>query len=122
MGGGIIMGLDMYLYEKETHQVASWRKANAIHGWIINYTNAIDNCTPITLQMRDLIELQNVCKEVLLNPEKAQDLLPPTPGFFFGSYEIDEWYWDSVKDTTEKLTNIIKENEEDATFEYQASW
>ena len=116
------MGLDMYLYAKKTHQVASWRKANAIHGWIINYTNAIDNCTPITLQMRDLIKLQNVCKEVLLNPEKAEDLLPPTSGFFFGSYEIDEWYWDSVKDTTEKLANIIKENEEDATFEYQASW
>ena len=122
MGGGIIMGLDMYLYEKEIHQVASWRKANAIHGWIINYTNAIDNCTPITLQMRDLIELQNVCKEVLLNPEKAEDLLPPTPGFFFGGTQIDEWYWDSVKDTTEILTHIIKENEEDATFEYQASW
>ena len=122
MGGGIIMGLDMYLYAKETHQVASWRKANAIHGWIINYTNSIDNCTPITLEMRDLMELHNVCKEVLLNPEKAEDLLPPTSGFFFGGTQIDEWYWDSIKETVDTISTIIDQSVEDATFEYQASW
>lgn len=116
------MGLDMYLYAKETHQVASWRKANAIHGWIINHTNAIDDCTPITLEMHDLIELHNVCKEVLLNPEKAEDLLPPTSGFFFGGTEIDEWYWDSIKETVDTISTIIDQSVEDATFEYQASW
>ena len=33
------MGLDMYLYQKDTHDVAYWRKANAIHGWIIEETD-----------------------------------------------------------------------------------
>jgi hypothetical protein len=63
------MGLDMYLYEKQVHEVAYWRKANAIHGWIINYTNSIDDCTPIHLNKRDLIVLRDTCIQVL---EQAQ--------------------------------------------------
>jgi hypothetical protein len=114
----------MYLYEKEIHQVASWRKANAIHGWFVTNWGTEDDCTPISVPKRGLIDLRDTCAKVIEigTKDAAEELLPPTPGFFFGSYEIDEWYWDSVKDTIEKLTNIIKENEEDATFEYQASW
>ena len=84
------MGLDMYLYKKEVEEVAYWRKANAIHGWIINHTNAIDDCTPITLRKQDLYELREVCIKVLESNSKdlAEELLPPTSGFFFGSYEV----------------------------------
>jgi hypothetical protein len=116
------MGLDMYLYEKEVHEVAYWRKANAIHGWIINRTNAVDDCTPIELQKQDIIELRNVCQDVLIDPSKAEELLPPMDGFFFGSTGIDDWYLENVKDTVEKLTTIINQSVDDATFEYQASW
>jgi hypothetical protein len=116
------MGLDMYLYEKEVHEVAYWRKANAIHGWIINRTNAVDDCTPINLYKQDIVDLRNTCQEVLIDPSKAEELLPPTPGFFFGSTEVDDWYLENVKDTVEKLTTIIDQSVDDAIFEYQASW
>jgi hypothetical protein len=48
--------------------------------------------------------------------------LPPTEGFFFGSNGIDEWYWDNVQDTLNKLNKAIDESVDDAMFEYQASW
>ena len=116
------MGLDMYLYKKEINAVAYWRKSNAIHGWIINRTNAIDDCTPIQLHIDDLVDLVNVCKEILNNPIKAQKLLPPRAGFFFGSTEIDERYMYDIKSTIEKLTEIIKQSDDNTVFEYQASW
>jgi len=117
------MGLDMYLYEKEVNEVAYWRKANAIHGWIINRTNRIDDCTPIELTKKDIIELRDTCQQVIEAGDEtvAEELLPPTSGFFFGG-GIDDWYWENVKETVEKLTTIIDQSVDDATFEYQASW
>jgi hypothetical protein len=118
------MGLDMYLYEKQVHEVAYWRKANAIHGWIINHTGAVDNCTPINLTKQDLINLRELCMKVLNNgtPEYAEEMLPPSSGFFFGSTTIDEWYWQDLNDTVAKLNTALSESVDDAMFEYQASW
>jgi hypothetical protein len=81
----------MYLYEKQTHEVAYWRKANAIHGWIINHADVIDNGTPVPLTKQDLYDLREVCIKVLDGHTKeiALELLPPTEGFFFVNNEID---------------------------------
>ena len=118
------MGLDMWLYEKQVHEVAYWRKANAIHGWIINHVNAVDDCTPISLTKQDLIDLREVCIDVLKvhTNDYAEEMLPPTAGFFFGANEIDEWYWEDIKDTIEKLNVALEQSIDDAMFEYQASW
>ena len=118
------MGLDMWLYEKQVHEVAYWRKANAIHGWIINHVNAVDDCTPIELRKEDIIKLRDICVDVLTvkTSDYAQEILPPTGGFFFGSTEVNEYYWADLEDTVVQLTRIIDESTEDALFEYQASW
>ena len=118
------MGLDMWLYEKQVHEVAYWRKANAIHGWIINHVNAVDDCTPISLTKQDLIDLREVCIDVLKvhTNDYAEEMLPPTSGFFFGASEIDEWYWEDIKDTIGKLNVALEQSVDDAMFEYQASW
>ena len=119
-----LMGLDMYLYEKQTHEVAYWRKANAIHGWIINTTNAIDDCTPISLTKQDLYNLREVCIKVLdiHTTDYAEEVLPPASGFFFGSNEVDEWYWQNIEETITLLNKALDESIDDAMFEYQASW
>ena len=118
------MGLDMYLYEKQVHEVAYWRKANAIHGWIISYTNSVDDCSPISLSKRDLFVLRETCIAVLdaHTEEKAMELLPPAEGFFFGSTGIDDWYWSNLEETVELLNKALAESVDDAMFEYQASW
>jgi len=118
------MGLDMYLREKQTVTIHSWRKANAIHGWIVSNWGDEDNCTPIHLPMQAIVDLRDVCAEVVRvgTTEVAEELLPPTPGFFFGSNEVDDWYWENVKETLAFLNELISTSDEHQEFEYQASW
>lgn len=118
------MGLDMYLYQKETSEVAYWRKANAIHGWIIDNAGVVDDCTPIHISKNTLIQLRDDCKKVVEegDADTAMELLPPSSGFFFGSSELDDWYWENVKETVTKLTEIIDNTVDDQEFEYHASW
>jgi hypothetical protein len=119
------MGLDMYLYRKkvEVEEVSYWRKANAIHGWFMQFTD-IDNCTPVPITKENLVDLRDTCAEVLRigTVEAAEELLPPTAGFFFGSREVDEWYWQGIKNTIATLNDIIDTSTDEEEFEYQASW
>ena len=118
------MGLDMWLYQKEIHEVAYWRKANAIHGWIVSNFASADDCTPISIPKSGIITLRDTCLKVLElgTSQAAEEFLPPTSGFFFGSNEVDDWYWEDIKETAKALTVIIDQSTEDAWFEYQASW
>lgn len=54
--------------------------------------------------------------------EKVQQLLPPVQGFFFGSYEIDEWYKQNIEDTIKFLEEELPNCSEYDEFEYYASW
>jgi hypothetical protein len=103
-------------------EVAYWRKANAIHGWFVDGED--DDCTPIPVSRENLVRLRDVCKELLVDKDanKAEELLPPMDGFFFGSTGIDEWYWENVQETATLLDNILTQVPEDWSFEYQASW
>ena len=111
--------------------VAYWRKANAIHGYIVkNHAGGVDECQNIYLTRQDLKDLRDKCESVLLAPATAveyaaeQNGLTPTPGFFFGSYDIDEWYMADMKQTVEQLDNILESVPADSwtDFIYRASW
>ena len=112
--------------------VGYWRKANAIHGWFVNeMANGVDECQEIPLDRGYLLVLRDSCKAVLesdkdeMADEAAEHNLEPTPGFFFGGNEIDEWYIDSLKYTIEMIDNILSivpEGNYDWQFIYQASW
>jgi hypothetical protein len=52
----------------------------------------------------------------------AEELLSPSQGFFFGSYEIDEWYWEQLEDTLMQLGRVLTTVPEDWSFAYQSSW
>ena len=52
--------------------VMYWRKANAVHGWIVrNCANGEDTCQRIDLEREDLIKLRDVCVEALKDRDKA---------------------------------------------------
>ena len=116
------MGLDMYLRDSTgKNELGYWRKANAIHGWIVREkADNVDKCQKIPLTRDDLEKLRRVCLNVLLNPEKAQDYLPPTTGFFFGSNEVDTFYFEDLQDTVKILDDILTTRKR--RFVYQASW
>lgn len=53
-------------------QVGYWRKANAIHGWLIrNCADNIDNCEEFVIQPEQLIQLRDECVLALANRHNA---------------------------------------------------
>jgi hypothetical protein len=99
-----------------------WRKANAIHGWFVEKCQGgRDECQETYVPREKLVELRDLCKSILDNPDAYGDL-EPTHGFFFGSYEKDEWYYQDLKNTVEGITNALSLPEHKYEFYYQASW
>jgi hypothetical protein len=126
------MGLDMYLTNERTGKELYWRKANAIHGYfvescVLRSDEDIDEVGIYLVFKEHLVELRSQCKEVLEalkknNKKKALELLPPREGFFFGSYEIDEWYEKDLKLTIQQIDDALKEHQEGDVWHYYASW
>lgn len=106
--------------------VMYWRKANAIHRWFVDkLNNGEDDCRPIWVGREQLLALLDTCEDVFNahTEEKAMELLPPGEGFFFGSTNIDDWYWSDLEYTIKRLKVILDKTEDKLVqFEYQASW
>lgn len=127
------MGLDMYLTAKAQQagdstlpvvdgeqEVAYWRKANQIHAWFVdNVQGGVDECEQFPVTRPQLETLRQLCMEAL--DTKNPKLLAPRSGFFFGGTEIDDWYWDDLRDTIDQLDKVL-EMPANLEFFYQSSW
>lgn len=118
------MGLDMNLYNKNNEEVMYWRKANQIRGWLVSHKiiEEDDNCTDRLVTVQNLKDLIEDCNKVLANHELAEEIMPTTSGFFFGGTGFDEWYFEELKDTVEKLQPIVDAAKEDDHFIYSDWW
>lgn len=58
--------------------------------------------------------------KTIVNPQKAEELLPTSEGFFFGSQDYDEYYIEDLKDTKKILEEALT-YEDDAIY-YDSSW
>jgi len=104
-------------------QVGYWRKANQIHSWFVKHVQGgVDNCEEYRVTRDQLQLLLDNCKLVLMHKEEAKTLLPTQEGFFFGSYEYDEYYWHDIQDTIDQLEKVLTEYPETWDFKYQSSW
>ena len=120
--------------ETALYKVGYWRKFNALHGYIVkNFAAGRDECQDILLTKRNINDLLSILKEVKEFPNKAEDLLPTCDGFFFGSLEYDDLYFDNVEYSIKLFEKILKlfdefEKEEDEDYHisydiiYRASW
>ena len=85
----------------------------------------MDNCAEYYVSTESLAELRDICKQVLADPSKADELLPPQSGFFFGSTDVDEWYLDQLKYTVERLDVLFElpqVKDRNIEFYYSSSW
>ena len=106
-------------------KVGYWRKANQIHQWFVdNVQDGEDNCAEYWVSREQLQELLQTCKDVKASkhPDVVNDLLPPSVGFFFGSYEIDDWYWQQIDDSIEQIERVLTRVPEGWDFAYTSSW
>jgi hypothetical protein len=101
-----------------------WRKANAIHGWFVeNCQNGEDNCREHYVSREQLETLRDLCKDILEHPDAERDSdLEPKEGFFFGSYEKDEWYYQDLEDTVKGLERALTLSAKQYEFYYSSSW
>jgi hypothetical protein len=112
-------------------QAMYWRKANAIHDWFVkNVQEGNDNCGEYEVGREQLAELASLCSQVLADHDLAQDLLPPAEGFFFGGTDVDEWYFEMLRETKDGIDKLLnplsplnaKLGWGGWYFEYRSSW
>ena len=98
-----------------------WRKVNSIHQWFVdNCGGGEDNCQNMYVNRQHLEELKGLCKQVLADHSLADELLPTSSGFFFGSTDVDEYYFKDLKYTIGVIDRCLASKFD--YFEYQASW
>lgn len=105
--------------------VMYWRKSNAIHNWFVReFANDVDDCRPMSLTTEQLRELVELCDIVREDHSKAEELLPTGAGFFFGGTDYDEWYFEDIAHTADRLRYIVNEMDSRQMdyLVYQASW
>jgi hypothetical protein len=107
--------------------VMYWRKVNAVHDWFVREVQGgEDDCRSYHVEKSKLVELLEVCKKVVDNRDDtaiAEELLPSASGFFFGSTDYDEYYYEGLLWTIEGIERILKNPAYDGMdFYYQSSW
>jgi hypothetical protein len=98
-----------------------WRKSNQIHKWFVdNVQDGVDECQPHYVSREQLAQLRDLILEAL--EERDSSLLPTQAGFFFGTTDVDEWYWKDLSDTAEGIDKLLTEFDDKWEFEYRSSW
>ena len=101
---------------------AYWRKVNSVHKWFVdNVQDGEDNCQEYYVSHDKLKELLTTARQALFKKDPSE--LPPSAGFFFGTYDIDEYYWSGIKSTIKQLSKLTELPDfEELSFYYQSSW
>lgn len=104
-------------------EIAYFRKFNALHLHIVECEETDDdNCRDFYFNPY-IRTLKEICDEILIDkdPEKAHSLLHTGDGFFFGSTEYDEWYFEDVQKLHDVLVGILEEDPQlDHSYYYYA--
>lgn len=118
------MGLDISFVacpRDQLSEVGEFRKVNALLQWVNNNVMAVANCAYIPISKEDLEKLQGTLNQ--LTTDNCQELFPTQEGFFYGSTEYDEHYWEDVADVKAWVDETLAQFafEEDILF-FSAWW
>lgn len=106
------MGLDIYFHSSNyNEEVGYFRKVNSLLKWIEDNVAEFDNCERILIEKRHLEQLKATLDQ--LTPENCSELFPTQGGFFYGSTDYDEYYWQDV----EEVKLWVEETLENFDFE-----
>lgn len=118
--------IDLSRVNSISERVAYWRKANAIHKWFVdNVQGGVDDCKEYSVTLDQLRKLLKTCERVIKDHSLATELLPTQEGFYFGSTDYGECYYEDLKYTVKALKQVLKEKyPEDlyVSFTYDSSW
>ena len=112
------MGLDINITTKKHDN--DFRKHNYLFRWVENRVGDIENEQTYYLEKQDIQDLLDSINEVLDDHSKAEDVLPTQSGFFFGSTEYDEGYFEDLEYAKDKLSAMIDDWEDGEQAEFWA--
>lgn len=98
-----------------------FRKVNFVYAF---FSNEMVNESCIVDKTR-IGQLKDACEDVLAHKgdvSYAQSVLPTQGGFFFGSTDYDDWYWNDVKECLTKIKRLYKSMGEDDFVLWDFSW
>jgi hypothetical protein len=126
-----ILKIPMYKIKTVELEFLYWRKANAIHNWFVkNVQDGVDDCREYYVEVGKIQELYSDITKAILSQDST--IIEPTGGFFFGSCEVDDFYWSELNRTLYNLKPLIDEWKKpyeerdplirDSDFYYKSSW
>lgn len=98
--------------------IAYFRKVNFVYAYFS--PKLIDEVAWVT--RGDLIDLIDRCEKVLKDHSLAETLLPTQSGFFFGSTEYSDWYFEDVEDCKNQMSKLLKGLKDDEVIYVSMSW
>lgn len=103
-------------------QVAYWRKFNALHNWFVNNVQlGVDDCGFYELFQDHIVDLLDTLQNTLDDQDSSH--FEPIGGFFFGSIEVDDYYWEQVENTRDKMYRLLNDFDwENQRMFYYSSW
>jgi hypothetical protein len=106
---------DDYYAEEDVY----FRKVNFVYNF---FSDKLENECCFA-DKSDIEELISRCDKVLADHSLAEELLPTTSGFFFGSTDYDEWYFKDVEDCKKQMENLLsKYDDETDVIYFIMSW
>lgn len=139
--------------QKRIPQAFRRQNANQIHDWFVqNVQDGVDECQTAYVSMENLEDLVDRCKQVLVSVKtdkpfpktaeenydewekvkildigEADNILPTSEGFFFGSTEYGIDYFYDIQLTIDQLEPLIEKDSEGqytnhGDFYYHSSW
>lgn len=100
------------------NEVAYFRKVN----FLLPFFDYIDNCSYREVKRDELERLFVNCTNILekRNDKASMTLLPTQSGFFFGSMDYDEYYYQDVENVRNRIVDILDNwnEDKDAIFLY----
>lgn len=117
------MGLDIFFTKKKSSQIGYFRKVNFLVKYFEDTCGLdVEKQFSLRIDKEDIEELKNRCKEVLDDHSKAEELLPTMEGFFFGSTDYDEYYFEDVQEVYDYclyLLNIFNDLQDDESIWFE---
>lgn len=101
------MGLDINFRKVKRTDLVYFRKVNFLVKFFGDRHPELANCCPIDVTKDDLLELKRRCEKVLDNPNEANIILPTQEGFFFGSTEYGDSYFNDVQEVLDAVNSML---------------
>ena len=115
------MGLDITIDVKGNAH--DFRKRN----WLMPFVEEaidqeVESCESYELSKETMLDLLERIDKVLADHSLAEELLPTTSGFFFGSTEYDDRYFMQLQDAKEQLEKDVKSMDDDDSATFWSWW